>query len=251
MPETSALQQIEPQTSRIIELRNVTKRVVKNGEWLYIAREINMKVARGDRIAILGTRRSGKTTLLRFLCGTEQADTGEIIRDIRASWPIPTASFFAPQLTAAINIRFIARLFERDIAEYTERVKELAEIGRYINQPLSTLNQLGRQQLAFALGVSMDFDIYLFDDVVEVGPPAFRKKCAEIVEQLAQSRGVVIATGSLPVARQYCEQAYVLDEGHAFHYFDMNQAASHFRDVYLRTRAANESEDMADNLIVR
>jgi capsular polysaccharide transport system ATP-binding protein len=251
MPETSAFQQIEPQAPRMIELRNVTKRVVKNGEWLYIAREINMKVARGDRIAIMGTARSGKTTLLRFLCGTEQADTGEIIRDLRASWPIPTSSFFAPQLTAAINIRFIARLFERDTAEYTARVKELAEIGRYINEPVKALSNLGRQQLAFAMGVSMDFDIYLFDDAIAVGPPPFRKKCAEIVEQLAQSHGIVIATGNIPIARQYCDQAYVLDEGHAFHYFDMNQAASHFRDVHQRTRAANESDEAADALIVR
>jgi capsular polysaccharide transport system ATP-binding protein len=235
----------------MIELRDVTKRRTKRGKWHYVARNINLTVGRGKRVALMGPGESGKTTLLRLICGTEQPDSGEVIRDARASWPIPAVSFLSSQLSAAANIRFLARLFEVDTDDYLARVKELSELGSYINEQIDRLSSYGKNQLAFSLAVCMDFDVYLFDDSIGVGPPPFRKKCAEIIEQLGQQRGIVIATGSANAARQFCDEAYVLDEGHAFHYFDMSQAVSHYKDVNQRREAEREASGAADSLVVR
>ena len=60
-----------------IEMRNITKRfgqVVANDS-------INLKLYRGEILALLGENGSGKTTLMNMLSGIYQPDAGEIFKD--------------------------------------------------------------------------------------------------------------------------------------------------------------------------
>ena len=60
-----------------IEMRGITKRfgqVVANDS-------INLKLCRGEILALLGENGSGKTTLMNMLSGIYQPDEGEILKD--------------------------------------------------------------------------------------------------------------------------------------------------------------------------
>jgi len=83
-------------------------------------------------------------------------------------------------------------------------------------------------QIAFSMGICMDFGLYVFDEYVGVSTPAYRLKCADRIKQLSEHSGVLIATSSTASAAEFCDQGYVLDEGRVFHHPDIRDAIAHY-----------------------
>jgi putative ABC transport system ATP-binding protein len=65
----------------MIELRNVSKTVISGTEPLTIVKSIDLLVASGQYLSIVGPSGSGKSTLLGLIAGLDVPTTGEIIID--------------------------------------------------------------------------------------------------------------------------------------------------------------------------
>lgn len=63
----------------MIKIRSLTKTFVKDEARLVVLDAIDLDIARGDFVMILGESGSGKTTLLNILGAIDTADSGEII----------------------------------------------------------------------------------------------------------------------------------------------------------------------------
>lgn len=63
----------------ILELKNVSKVYKMGGEELYAVNHINLKIYRGEFIAIIGPSGSGKSTLMHLIGVLDNPTTGEII----------------------------------------------------------------------------------------------------------------------------------------------------------------------------
>ena len=96
----------------IVEIRGITKTFKKDfGQDLKVLDSIDLKVSRGEIVAILGTSGSGKSTLLRIIAGLIEPSAGEVICDGRkVTGPLPGVSMvfqnFAllPWLTVLGNV---------------------------------------------------------------------------------------------------------------------------------------------------
>jgi len=66
-----------PGESICIELKNISFRFKKDGP--YILKNINMKINKGEKIALVGENGAGKTTLVKLLCGFYQPTEGTIL----------------------------------------------------------------------------------------------------------------------------------------------------------------------------
>lgn len=64
-----------------VSIRDLSKSFSLNGRALKVLRNIDLDVASGQCIAIVGASGSGKTTLLRILAGLEAADSGDALID--------------------------------------------------------------------------------------------------------------------------------------------------------------------------
>lgn len=62
----------------VLEVEGLTKTFEEAGRSLDVLRGVNLAVARGDRVAIVGASGSGKTTLLQLLGGLDNATAGEV-----------------------------------------------------------------------------------------------------------------------------------------------------------------------------
>jgi predicted ABC-type transport system involved in lysophospholipase L1 biosynthesis ATPase subunit len=62
----------------LLSLSQVTKRYPRGREQLIVMNEVSLEIDEGDYIGLWGTRRSGKSTLLRVLAGLEQPDAGSV-----------------------------------------------------------------------------------------------------------------------------------------------------------------------------
>lgn len=62
----------------VLEVEGLRKTFEEAGRTLEVLRGVNLSVARGDRVAIVGASGSGKTTLLQLLGGLDDATSGEV-----------------------------------------------------------------------------------------------------------------------------------------------------------------------------
>jgi len=62
----------------VLEVSGLTKTFEEAGRSLEVLRGVDLTVARGDRVAIVGSSGSGKTTLLQLLGGLDEATAGDV-----------------------------------------------------------------------------------------------------------------------------------------------------------------------------
>ena len=79
-------------------------------------------------------------------------------------------------MTGAENLKFVCRIYDKDIAETTDFVRDFSELGPYFHEPLGTYSSGMRARLSFALSLAVDFQVYVIDEGLSVGDAAFRRK---------------------------------------------------------------------------
>lgn len=214
---------------------------------------LSLAIADNSRIGVLGTNKPGNSALLRLICGTRLPEDGFVRRDIRVSWPIPLSTFLVPAHSIARNVRFIARLYGIDDESFPRRVAESVDLGEFVNTPLAKCPKFVKPRLAFALGMGIDFDTYLFDgSLVPVDKP-FREKAAALLAERTAGRGVIVATGAPAEVEQNCESVYVLEQGRATYFAETSEGVEHFKrllamegkrgEVGTLRREADENDD--------
>ena len=62
----------------IVEARNVDKTYAAGGVRVHALRDVDLRIVRGEMVAVMGPSGSGKTTLLNCLSGLDEFDGGEV-----------------------------------------------------------------------------------------------------------------------------------------------------------------------------
>ncbi len=165
----------------MIELRGVSKTVMSGDRPLTILHPIDLSIASGQFVAILGPSGSGKSTLLGLLAGLDAPSTGEIIVDgvditkltedglarLRGAKIGFVFQFFhlVPSLTAFENILIPMEIAKRrDAVPRARRLLEevgLSDRGHHYPSQLSGGEQ---QRVAIARALANDPPIVLADE---------------------------------------------------------------------------------------
>lgn len=197
----------------------------------HVFRGINLTIAPGERVALLGRNGAGKSTLIKLIGGVELPTSGTIARKMSVSWPLGFAGGFQGSLTGYDNARFIARIYQRDYAYVRQFVEDFTEMGRQLRMPVKTYSSGMRARLAFALSLAIEFDCYLIDEIILVGDQNFQRKChAELFEK-RQDRAMVVASHSTEFIRDFCNKAIIIDKGVADTYENVSQAVERYSNL--------------------
>ena len=185
---------------------------------------INLQLSRGEKIGILGRNGAGKSTLIRLISGAELPTRGRIYRDMSISWPLAFSGAFQGSLTGLDNLRFICRVYDRDIASAIPFVEEFSELGSYLREPVKTYSSGMRARLAFAISMAVEFDCFLIDEIVSVGDSRFHEKCHIELFEKRKDRAMILVTHNTEYIQAHCHRAAVLANGN-LHGFDNTQEA--------------------------
>lgn len=197
----------------MLELRNITK-VYHTGVGTHVVlHDVSFEVPLGSSLGILGTNGAGKSTLLRIISGAELPTTGEVIRGARVSWPIGFSGVFHGSLTGEENCRFAARIYAQDIDRVVDETRAFADIGRYFYVPVRTYSTGMRARLAFGLSMTIDFNVYLIDEVTAVGDRTFQKKCNDALNLIRKEGSLIVVSHNMRTIRSLCDRCAVLDRG--------------------------------------
>jgi capsular polysaccharide transport system ATP-binding protein len=231
-----------------IDLRNIERTTVHKGKSFRLFDGLNLHIDDGERVAILGPQKSGKSTLLRLICGTEEPDSGEVSVSSSISWPIPLATFFLANSTIAANGRFIARLRGLEERDFPRQAAESVGLGEFLNVKLGRCPPYAIGRLALALGILPEFDFYQFDGRMLPREKEFQEQGAALLEERLSGHGYILATATPKEAEGRCDVVYVLENGRATGFTDPAAGIDYFNEHYGKKKPgeAASSADAGD-----
>jgi capsular polysaccharide transport system ATP-binding protein len=193
-----------------------------------VLRGVDLCIAPGERIGLLGRNGAGKTTLIKQIGGVELPDSGRVTRKMTCSWPIGFNGGFQGSLTGYDNARFIARIYGQSYSEIKDFVSDFTELGNSLSSPVKTYSSGMRARLAFALSLAIEFECYLIDEVILVGDQNFQRKCQYELFEKRADRAMVIVSHDMHVIREKCSRGIVIHDGIALPFQDVYEAADYY-----------------------
>ena len=215
----------------MIEFSNVTKRFRTLSGEKTILSNASFIFPTGHNVGVLGGNGTGKSTLMRLISGAELPDAGAITRHRRVSFPLGFTGTFHPDLTGRQNARFLARVYRQDVQDLTDFVEDFAELGAYFDEPTRTYSSGMLARFAFGVSFAIKFDVYLIDEITEVGDAAFRRKCAAMFRNKLVTSDIVLVSHNTHTIRSYCDMAAVLHGGSLTLYSSLEEAMRVYRSL--------------------
>jgi len=198
----------------------------------HVLRDIDFKVAKGERIVICGPSGSGKSTMIRCINRLEEHQKGTIIVDgieitddlknidsIRLEVGMVFQSFnLFPHMTVLDNLvigqHLVRRLPKFEAEEvamtYLERVKIADQAAKFPGQ----LSGGQQQRVAIARSLCMKPKIMLFDEVTSALDPEMVKEVLDVMVDLAkEGMTMLVVTHEMGFARTVADRVIFMDEG--------------------------------------
>ncbi|WP_312960518.1 ABC transporter ATP-binding protein [Stutzerimonas nitrititolerans] len=179
---------------------------------------IDLRIAAGECVGLLGSNGAGKTTLLSLIAGLRQPQQGEI------RWHgepgiglVPQQPAFYAELSVQENLQLFADLYRLRGPERNaglQRCIQATRLERLLGQRAARLSGGQQRRLNFAIGLLQPAGLYLFDEAT-VGVDAHsRELLLDAVQVLTREGCAVIYTSHyLDEIERLAQRIVLLAEG--------------------------------------
>jgi cystine transport system ATP-binding protein/L-cystine transport system ATP-binding protein len=215
----------------MLEIQNIQK----SFGTLQVLKGVDLKIEKGDVVAILGPSGSGKTTLLRCINFLEQADSGRMIFDgesfdlgrmhkkqiaylrRKTGFVFQNYNLFRNK-TALQNVTeglIVARRMPKEQAEKIGR-EMLAKVGLE-DRGSAYPHQLSggqQQRVAIARALATEPEIIYFDEPTSALDPELTGEVLAVMRQLAEEqRTMLVVTHEMGFARNVSSKVIFMENG--------------------------------------
>jgi ABC-type polysaccharide/polyol phosphate transport system ATPase subunit len=178
---------------------------------------VDLQLADGDRLGIIGHNGSGKTTLLRVFAGVYAPDRGSATIEGSISSFTDLALGMDPESTGWENIIFRCAFMGMTFAEarrLSPAIAEFSELGEYLDLPVRTYSTGMFLRLAFAISTSIEPDILIMDEMIATGDAKFIEKAKRRIREVVDKANILaIASHNMALVRETCNKALWLEHG--------------------------------------
>lgn len=217
----------------ILEAKNIKKNFGK----LEVLKGVDLSVAKGDVIAIIGPSGSGKSTFLRCLINLEKVNGGDIIidgetvvangvylksREAKDAYKrlgmvfqnfnlFPHMSVMENIISAPVNVKKIPQAEAKELARQL-----LAQIGLSDKENSYPFELSGGQQqrVAIARALALKPDILLFDEPTSALDPEMVGDVLAVMRDLARKgMTMVVVTHEMGFAKEVADHVIFMDGG--------------------------------------
>jgi len=211
-----------------LELRGVHKGFDGGaGRRTEVLSDLNLRIAPGEFVAIVGFSGSGKTTLVNLLAGLDRADRGEVLKrgaPVRGPGPDRGVVFQSYSLMPWLSVRENVALAVDRVAAQLDAQARAALVQRYVamvgltaaidKQPAQLSGGM-RQRVSVARALATDPDVLLMDEPLSALDALTRAQLQdEIVriwgEDPAQRKTVLLITNDVDEALMLADRVITL-----------------------------------------
>ncbi len=153
----------------VIEAKGVSKSFRTPDGELSIARNLSLRVMRGDRLGLVGPNGAGKTTLLKLLLGQLEPDAGSIrlAKTLDVAYLDQSRATLKPDATLWETLaplggdQIVVRGHPKHVAAYA---KDFLFESRQLHQPVGALSGGERNRLTLALALARPSNLLVLDE---------------------------------------------------------------------------------------
>jgi len=197
----------------------------------FVLKDINLKIAKGETIAIMGENGAGKTTLVKHFNGLLKPTKGEVkvlgkntknesvaslSRHVGMIFQNPDHQLFGETIEKEVEFALRNFGFKEEIIE--RRVKwalELMELSEYRDKSPYTLSVGERKRLTIASVLAYDPDIVIMDEPTAGQDAIQKEKISEIISLLRhKGKTVIIVTHDVEFVVNRIDRVLLMADGH-------------------------------------
>jgi len=214
-----------------ITFRDVSFRYTENGE--YILNHLNLHIAAGQKLALVGANGAGKTTLVKLLCGFYRPTSGEILINDTPLQAFNRDELYSLYSAVFQDIMILPFPAAKNIALKNEgqidrsRVREclrlagLSERLPNLDLPLTKVMQKDgielsggeQQKLMLARALYKDAPVLLLDEPTAALDPIAESELYQKYNELAIDKTSVFISHRL-ASTHFCDQIAFIKDGH-------------------------------------
>ena len=197
-----------------------------------VCRGIDLDIAKGEMVCLIGASGSGKSTLMRLMNLLEPVDDGQIFFDgrdiaepgldpqpVRQRIGLVFQSFnLFPHMTAVENVMLAPRRVKRrtraELMPEAEALFTRFGLGDRMHHYPDQLSGGQQQRVAIIRALAMQPEILLFDEITSALDPELVGEVLDVLRDLrAQGMTMVLATHEMGFARELADKVCFLDAG--------------------------------------
>ncbi|WP_392673038.1 amino acid ABC transporter ATP-binding protein [Streptomyces sp. LN785] len=225
---TKAAEDAAPAANDLVVLSNVNKHFGA----LHVLQDIDLTIARGEVVVVIGPSGSGKSTLCRTINRLETIDSGAISIDGK---PLPQEGKELARLRADVGMVFQSfnlfahktvlenvmlgqlKVRKADKKAAEEKARSLLDrvgVATQADKYPSQLSGGQQQRVAIARALAMDPKVMLFDEPTSALDPEMINEVLEVMQQLARDgMTMVVVTHEMGFARSAANRVVFMADG--------------------------------------
>lgn len=220
-------------SENIIEVKNL---YYKYADQTQALSDVNLKVPKGKKVAIIGSNGAGKTTLFLHFNGIHKPSKGDVLfngekleykkkplKTLRNRVGIvfqdPNTQVFSASVFQEIAFAPMNHGLGKEAVKATvERVLGMLNIQNLRDKPTHYLSGGEKKKVAIASVLSMDPEVLIFDEPLANVDPRGSKEILNIMDRLnEEGKTIIVSTHDLNSIQFWADYIYVLHEGCILH----------------------------------
>lgn len=211
-------------------------------------KDVTFDVPHGSVLGVIGQNGAGKSTLLRAIAGILVPTRGRVEVHGQITTMLSLGVGFNRNLTGQQNVILggLALGLNRKAVEaaYADIVN-FAELGEFIDYPVSTYSSGMKSRLGFAVSTHLNPDILLIDEGLATGDSAFKEKCVDKMRELYEAAGtILLVSHGLNTIRELATHCLWLHKGRVKGLGEPSEVVDDYQKFSKLRRSAAAMEDV-------
>ena len=193
---------------------------------------INFSVDSGKITALVGANGSGKSTIIKAICGFHYADGGEILlsgegensfscsstdeKAMELTGYVPEVSNLPQELFVSDFLKYAAKthgIYGQAMEAAVQKVIESCQLKDVLTKKIKTLSKGYKQRVSLAQALIYNPANLVLDEPVTGLDPVQIADLRKLLRKLSATKSILISTHILSEVKELCEKVIVIKEG--------------------------------------
>ena len=229
----------------MIEVQDFCKEYKSHSKSSFCVKNVSFTIQKGRIAALVGPNGSGKTTVLKAICGFHYPDSGSILIDgiditmcpqkaMELCGYLPEISCLPPDLKVYDFLLYAAACHKISKVHAIKQIEKLTEefaLSEFLYKKIKTLSKGQQQRVSFAQALIHNPPNLILDEPVTGLDPAQILTIRKYIKKLGEKKSILISTHILNEVNLLCSEAYIMHQGTLHTVINLNNIEEEFISI--------------------